>query len=99
MFHLEKLLAERNIKFDKILRHIRLVSPVVANYVTNIQSRCFPHVVNLACKAVLRAITNMDFAADDANDYEPSNMPSDPIATLRTLVRVVRSFFCRNIGA
>jgi hypothetical protein len=34
----------------------------------------------------------MDFAADDADDYEPGSASSDPIATLRTLVRVVRSF-------
>lgn len=60
--------------------------------IANIRSRCFPHIVNLACKAVLTAITNMDFAADDADDYEPGGAFRDPIATLRTLVRVVRSF-------
>ena len=43
--------------------------------------RCFPHVVNLACKAVLAAITNMDFTADDAEDYNPSGTATDPIAT------------------
>ena len=32
----------------------------------------------------------MDFAAEDAADYNPSSAASDPIATLRTLVRVVR---------
>lgn len=44
--------------------------------------RCFPHVVNLACKAVLTAITNMDFAADDAEDCNPNSTATDPIATL-----------------
>jgi hypothetical protein len=31
----------------------------------------------------------MDFAADDAEDYNPNGTATDPIATLRTLVRVV----------
>jgi hypothetical protein len=31
----------------------------------------------------------MDFAAEDAEDYDPSGASVDPIATLRTLVRVV----------
>lgn len=34
----------------------------------------------------------MDFAADGADDYEPGGTAQDPIATLRTLVRVVWSF-------
>ena len=59
---------------------------------------CFPHVVNLSCKAVLSAITNMDYAANDAEDYAPNGLTPmtfidainrDPIATVRTLVRVV----------
>jgi len=32
---------------------------------------CFPHIVNLACKAVLSAITKMDFAKEDSAPYEP----------------------------
>ncbi|KAJ7580032.1 hypothetical protein C8J56DRAFT_795274, partial [Mycena floridula] len=54
--------------------------------------RCFPHVVNLACKAVLAAITNMDFVADDARDFEPG-VTRDPIATVQAVVRVVYSKF------
>ena len=43
--------------------------------------------MNLACKAVLAAITNMDFAAADAEDYDPnSGGLTDPVATLQTLV-------------
>ncbi|KAG1876015.1 hypothetical protein C8R48DRAFT_591897, partial [Suillus tomentosus] len=62
--------------------------------------RCFPHIVNLACKAVLRAITNMDHAQNDAIEYVPNMPPSrdfmsaierDPIATVRTIVRVTRA--------
>ncbi|KAJ7701897.1 ribonuclease H-like domain-containing protein, partial [Mycena rosella] len=47
--------------------------------------RCFPHIVNLACKAVLGAITNMKFAAPEATDFR------DPVATVRTTVRVIRA--------
>lgn len=62
---------------------------------------CFPHVVNLACKAVLSAITKMEYAACDAQDYIPDDSASlfpvsfldsikrDPVATVWTLVRVV----------
>lgn len=59
---------------------------------------CFPHVVNLACKAVLKEITDMKFAAANARDYVPAGpvptnfldvLDRDPIATVRTLVRVV----------
>ncbi|KAF8142566.1 hypothetical protein K438DRAFT_1635177, partial [Mycena galopus ATCC 62051] len=31
----------------------------------------FPHIVNLACKAVLGSITNMKFAASDAGNFVP----------------------------
>lgn len=63
---------------------------------------CFPHVVNLLCKGVLSTITNMDYAADDAEDFVPSGLiPTNlmsainhnPIATIRTLVQVVRTFY------
>jgi len=64
--------------------------------------RCFPHIVNLSCKAVLKAITKMDLATRNAPDYVPSEhapdstssfleaIRRDPIATVRTLVRTVR---------
>ncbi|KAJ6582875.1 hypothetical protein DFH09DRAFT_277734 [Mycena vulgaris] len=73
-------LRRRNIPFDKVERCIR----------------CFPQIVSLACKAVLSAIINLDFAAHDANDFEPFDneavtfmdaIDHDPIATLRTIVR------------
>ena len=63
--------------------------------------RCFPHVVNLACKAVLSAITRIEYAAENAGDYAPpaigprsttftEAIACDPIATLQSLVRGVR---------
>jgi hypothetical protein len=61
--------------------------------------------VNLACKAVLSAITNMDFLASNHRDTESDTsddeytlaeaIKCDPIANLRTLVRVVRDIYCR----
>jgi len=68
-------------------------------------SRCFPHIVNLSCKAVLSAITSMEYAADNAPNYVPhgiaphrsatflDSISHDPIAMVRTLVRVVCSMF------
>jgi hypothetical protein len=54
---------------------------------------CFPHIVNLACKAVLAAITNLKYAEDLAEgyeDYEPAYANSkDCIATVRSLVNAV----------
>lgn len=54
--------------------------------------------MNLACKAVLGAITDMDFAAPEAADFVPpaagartflDAINRDPVATVRTTVRVV----------
>lgn len=63
-----------------------------------IKLRCFPHVINLACKVVLAAITHMEYAKDIAGDYVPSGLclttfveaiSRDPIATVCSLVRGV----------
>ncbi|KAJ6451754.1 hypothetical protein C8R45DRAFT_848205, partial [Mycena sanguinolenta] len=57
---------------------------------------CFPHIVNLACKTVLGAIANMDFAAPDTGDFVPLDAAAvnflnaverDPVATIRTTIR------------
>ena len=59
--------------------------------------------MHLSCKAVLSAITTIEFAADKAPDYVPTEdvpvpgasfaalISRDPIATIRTLIRVVNS--------
>ncbi|TFK17887.1 hypothetical protein FA15DRAFT_604244, partial [Coprinopsis marcescibilis] len=58
-------------------------------------SRCFPHIVNLACKAVLAAITNLDLAREPSNEHEHRSfldaVDRDPIATLHAFVRSVHS--------
>ncbi|KAK6992491.1 ribonuclease H-like domain-containing protein, partial [Favolaschia claudopus] len=65
--------------------------------IVNRRIRCFPHIVNLACKAVLSAITDMDFAASDAPDFNRDAgeeahtfldaIARDPVATIRTSIR------------
>jgi hypothetical protein len=53
MVVLERELGKRGISFHRTKRRIR----------------CFPHVVNLACQAVLAAITHIHFAAENAADF------------------------------
>ncbi|KAJ7231378.1 hypothetical protein C8J57DRAFT_1069711, partial [Mycena rebaudengoi] len=66
---------------------------------------CFPHIVHLACKAILKAITDTDFVDNNADNYEPRGGPAatfmdaidrDPIATLRTIIRQIRSSSLRR---
>jgi hypothetical protein len=61
-------------------------------------SRCFPHIVNLACKAVLKAMTMVEYAAEDAGDFIPDQPPAetfvdalerDPVACVRSLIKAV----------
>ncbi|KIK03726.1 hypothetical protein K443DRAFT_94647 [Laccaria amethystina LaAM-08-1] len=56
---------------------------------------CFPHIVNLACKAVLAAITDLTYIDDtieDYSDYDPSfTYTKDCIATARSLVNAIRN--------
>ncbi|OBZ71068.1 hypothetical protein A0H81_08990 [Grifola frondosa] len=60
--------------------------------------RCFPHIVNLACKVFLTGITNMDYAAENAEDFFPEQLQADsfvaalrrdPVATVRSLIRAI----------
>ncbi|KAJ6597322.1 hypothetical protein B0H10DRAFT_2196991 [Mycena sp. CBHHK59/15] len=95
MTFLEAELTRRKIPFRESERRIR----------------CFPHIVNLACKAVLGAITDMKFAAPEAADFVPhpraadddADAPTfldtihrDPVATVRTTVRVIRASSLRR---
>ena len=96
-----KIVTNRNIKFDHIEHHIRYseVSLIQGLHVlTSRHFRCFPHVVNLAIKAVLSAITDMKYAMVGAAEYVPNgpmlnrttrffvNVGHDPIATIWTLI-------------
>ena len=56
---------------------------------------CFPHIVNLVCKATLAAITDLVYIDDTVEtyqDYEPSVYQKDCIATIRSLVNAVCIF-------
>ena len=62
--------------------------------------RCFPHIVNLACKAILAAISSLDFNPmpldgedDDEDQTFLDKLTEDPIGRLRVLIRVVSFFF------
>ena len=59
-------------------------SPFFAEFaLTFSHVRCFPHVVNLACQAMLAAITNMDFASDSVPDFDlQTEVQRDPIAMI-----------------
>lgn len=57
--------------------------------------------MNLACKAVVEAITRIDFSVITAEEYVPPEgaqptsfveaLQRDPIATVRSLIRAVRN--------
>ncbi|KIJ98155.1 hypothetical protein K443DRAFT_133553 [Laccaria amethystina LaAM-08-1] len=49
-----------------------------------IDLRCFPHIVNLACKAVIAALARSDYGSTTGDH-------TDPISTLHALVRAVRA--------
>lgn len=62
--------------------------------------RCSPHIVNLACKAVLGVITLLQYAKEDAADFIPDGeapapatfedvLKCDPVATTHSLIQGV----------
>lgn len=54
----------------------------------------FPHIVNLACKAVISHFSDLEYAQEPQNGEEHmlslDAVPGDAIATLRALIRAVR---------
>ncbi|PBK59590.1 hypothetical protein ARMSODRAFT_899042, partial [Armillaria solidipes] len=69
--------------------------------------RCFAYIVNLACKAVLGAITNLEFVASDTADFEPTSeeantfraaLQHDPIVLIRAS-SLRRQFFSEVVAA
>ena len=62
--------------------------------------RCFLHIVNLACHAILKAVTKLKYAAKNAEDYVPKDedpvpatfkevLKCDPVATTCSLIQGV----------
>jgi hypothetical protein len=59
-------------------------------------SRCFPHIVNLACQAVLGVLTSVRFIDESAEDYEEYDADvyihdKDLIASICSLISTVCS--------
>lgn len=58
---------------------------------------CFPHIVNLACKAVLSMLSNMDYAKEPGPEDNYASffeaISGDPITTLHAAIRVVGNVF------
>jgi len=67
----------------------RLLNPILIT-----QCRCFPHIINLACKAILAALTDLNYAREPITAEEHVSfleaVDKDPIATIRALIHVVR---------
>ncbi|KAJ2921370.1 hypothetical protein H1R20_g15725, partial [Candolleomyces eurysporus] len=86
MEHLAILLNRRNITFSA----------------RNNRIWCFLHITNLACKAVLGAITNVGLTALNVDEEDPESEPvseapdRDIIAHARTLIRVIRASSLRR---
>lgn len=55
-------------------------------------------IINLACKAILGALTDLNYAKEPLTAEEQTSfldaMDKDPIATIRTLIHVVRLSNC-----
>ena len=60
--------------------------------------RYFPHVVDIACQAVLDAITDMNYALEQADNFVPPEVQAsnfvdalerDPVATIHSLIKEV----------
>lgn len=53
-------------------------------------TRCFSHIVNLACQAVIGALTDTRFMDETHEDYDPGeSYYRDIIATIRSLTSAV----------
>jgi len=84
MAKLEEELCRRNISFDSVYRRIQCVFFKLFFFEGSMKlnqtiDRCFPHIVNLACKAILTAIAR----ACEASGSE------DPVGAVCTLVCTV----------
>ncbi|THV04126.1 hypothetical protein K435DRAFT_211933 [Dendrothele bispora CBS 962.96] len=77
-----------------LARHL-ILRGIVFPHIRN-RIRCFPHIVNLACKSVISTVTNIDYAADDAPEFSPQHSDQDPIASIRAIVRAIRQSSLRQ---
>ncbi|KAK0184240.1 ribonuclease H-like domain-containing protein [Armillaria mellea] len=95
---------QHGIEFDALKQHIWYDNHSSSWFAVLTINSCFAHIVNLACKAVLTAITNIDYAHDDANFVlqpgQPINFMAtyrcDPIATAHSIVWLIRGSSIRQ---
>jgi hypothetical protein len=91
---LETLLAHRHIEFDQVKSRIRYayITSLFEYGIYETVIRCFPHIVNLACKAVLGMLTTLEYINETQEDYDPTSaFGRDCIATIRSLISTVCS--------
>ena len=79
-----------NVNFAHVRSHLTALKISSSKIIVNlarifnklIDPRCFPHIVNLACKAVIAALARSDYGSITGDH-------TDSISTLRALVRAV----------
>jgi hypothetical protein len=90
---LTTLLQKRRIKIKMDEQRIQYIYNLLYDLILMLFDSCFPHIVNLACKAALAAITDLtyvDDTIDTYSDYDPSfTITKDCIATACSLVNAV----------
>ena len=100
MSHLEILLQARRIPFDQVQRHIQYVAPITCMIlIVYVYHSCFPHIINLACQAIVKSITKIQYISDKGSlEFVPTvstartfheALTHDPVAHIRALIRVV----------
>ena len=97
MAALERILNNKGIRFKQVER--RIWYDYISTFYLNtyeVFTRCFPHIVNLACKAVLGVLTELKYIDETEvgyEDYDPENAfgGRDCIATIRGLISAVCS--------
>ena len=99
---LERLLGQRKIKFHHVEQRIRYTCMLFC-FINTYQAfiRCFPHIVNLACKAVLGVLTELKYIDETQEGYEEYNVNAfsrDIIALVRSMVSAVHFFISEVIA-
>ena len=87
-------------------------SMVYVSYISRslrLSNSCFSHVVNLACKAVVEAFTQMKFSVVNADEYSPPKEPRptffiealecNPIAIICSLICSINLFLFLKVKA
>ena len=100
LFHLEILLRARGISFDRVQRRIRYVMQRIRMIlIVYVCDSCFPHIINLACQAIVKSITKIQYMSDEGDsEFLPTvstarnfreAVTHDPVAHIHALIRVV----------